>query len=102
MTKKISLWSPQPVQAADAILAISKLMNSKSAVLDQINLQHIKERIMVTDITFIINTSIIIITKVFPQSWKHSIYLQIYKSRDKEEPTNFRPINLLPKLSKIL
>ena len=29
ITRKASLWSPQPVQAADVILAISKLKNTK-------------------------------------------------------------------------
>ena len=61
ITKKSSLWSPQPVQAADIILAISKLKNTKATGHDQINLQHVKESLMVTIpyITLIINTSII-------------------------------------------
>ena len=33
---------------------------------------------------------------------KHSIIIPIHKSGNIEEPTNFRPINLLPILSKIL
>ena len=100
ITKKSSLWSPQPVQAADVILAISKLKNTKSTGHDQINVQYIKEILMVTIpyITLIINTSIV--TKVFP--WKHSIIIPIYKSCDIEEPTNFRPINLVRIISKIL
>ena len=73
ITRKSSLWSPQAVQVADVILAISKLKNTKSTGHDQINLQHIKESLMVTipNITLIINTSIV--TKVFPKPWKHSI-----------------------------
>ena len=51
-------------------------------------------------ITLIINTSIV--TKVFRKPWKHSIIIPIHKSCDIEESTNFRPINLLPILSKIL
>ena len=51
-------------------------------------------------ITLIINTSTV--TNVFPKPWKHSIILPIHKSGDVEEPTNFRPIILLPILSKIL
>ena len=63
ITKKYSLWSPQPVQAADVILAISKLKNTTGH--DQINLQHVKESLMVTIpyITLIINK--LIVTKVF-------------------------------------
>ena len=51
-------------------------------------------------ITLIINTSIV--TKVFPKPRKHSIIITIHKSSDIEEPTNFRPINLLSIQSKIL
>ena len=51
-------------------------------------------------ITLIINTSIVI--KVFPKPWKHSIIIPIHKSCDIEEPTNFRPITLLPIPLKIL
>ena len=102
ITKESSLWSPQPVQAADVTLAISKLKNTKSTGHDQINLQHVKESLMVTIpyITLIINTSIV--TKLFPKPWKQSIIIPIHKSADIEEPTNFRQIDLLPILSKIL
>ena len=102
ITRKSSLWSPQPVQAADVILAISKLKNTKSTGHYQINLQYVKESLMVTIpyITLIINTSIV--TKVFPNPYKHSIIIPIHKSGDIEELANFKPINLLPILSKIL
>ena len=82
ITRKSSLWSPQPVQAADIILAISKLKNTKSPGHDQINLQHIKESLMVTIpyIKLISNTSIV--TNVFPNPWKHSIIKPIHKSGD--------------------
>ena len=78
MTRKSSLWSPQPVQAADVILAISKLKNTKSTGHDQINLQHIKESLMgkIPYIALIINTSIV--TKEFPKPWKHSIIIPIH------------------------
>ena len=45
ITRKSSLWSTQPVQAADVILAISKLKNTKSIGHDQINLRHISKKI---------------------------------------------------------
>ena len=56
--------------------------------------------VTISYITLIINTSIV--TKVFPKPWKHSIIIPIHKSSDIEEPTNFRPINLLPIQWKIL
>ena len=60
ITRKSSLWSNQPVQAADVIFAISKLKNTKSTGHDQI-LEHIKESLTVTIpyITLIVNTSIV-------------------------------------------
>ena len=69
---------------------------------DQINLQHIKESLIVTIpyITLTINTSIV--ANVFPKPWKHSIIIPIHKSGNIEEPTNFRPNYLLPLLSNIL
>ena len=51
-------------------------------------------------ITLIINTSIA--TKAFLKPCKHSIIITIHKSGDIEELTNFRPINLLPILTKKL
>ena len=102
--RKSSLWSPQPVEAADVVFAsaVSKLKNTKSTEHDQMNLQRIKESLIFTIPynTLIINASIV--TKVFPKQWKHSIIIPIHKSGDTEEPTNFRPINLLPILFKIL
>ena len=69
-----------PVQEADVILAKSKLKNTKSTGHDEINLQHIKESLMVTIpyITLIINTSVA--TKVYPKPWKHSVIIPIHKS----------------------
>ena len=66
ITRKSSLWSPQSVQAADVILALSSTGHYK------INLQHIIDSLMVTIIityiTLIINRSIV--TNVFPESRK--------------------------------
>ena len=69
-----SLWSPQPVQAADVTLAISKFKTTESTGHDQISLQHVKKSLMVTIpyITLIINTSIV--TKVFPKPCMEALY----------------------------
>ena len=45
ITIKIYLWSPQPEQAADVTLAISKLKDTKLTGRDQINLQRIIDSI---------------------------------------------------------
>lgn len=41
-------------------------------------------------------------TSVFPRAFKKSVILPIYKSGDKLNVTNYRPISILPALSKIL
>ena len=41
-------------------------------------------------------------TSTFPDSWKAAIVIPIHKSGDLKNPGNFRPISILPALSKIL
>jgi len=48
----------------------------------------------------IINTSII--TNTFPDLWKISHVVPLYKSNDADDVNNYRPISLLPIFSKIL
>ena len=38
----------------------------------------------------------------FPDSWKHSIVHPIYKTGDPSDPSNFRPISIVPVLAKIV
>ena len=49
---------------------------------------------------FIINSCIA--TNDVPQSWKHSIVHPIHKSGDPSNPSNFRPISILPVIAKIV
>ncbi len=51
-------------------------------------------------LTCIINTSIV--TGVFPTSWKHALVVPLFKSGDSNDMNNYRPISLLPIVSKIL
>lgn len=37
-----------------------------------------------------------------PSEWKHAIVTPVYKSGPRTDPTNYRPISILPVLSKIL
>ena len=70
------------------------IIGTTPIIFNWVNLQLIKESLMVTIpyISLIINTSIV--TKVFPKPWKHSIIIPIHKSDDIEEPTIFISINL--------
>ena len=51
-------------------------------------------------ITIIINKSIL--NQVVPQKWKHACITPIFKSGDRGESTNYRPISVLPTMSKIV
>ncbi len=41
-------------------------------------------------------------TKTFPVLWKSAKVTPLFKSGDKDRPTNYRPISILPTLGKIL
>lgn len=96
------LFRPQPVDINTVILTIKHLKSTKSAGSDGIALRFIQDSLPVTIsyITTIINTSIV--TGKFPTIWKQAAVIPIFKNGDKNDVKNYRPISLLPILSKIL
>lgn len=56
--------------------------------------------VIITYLTCIINTSIT--TGTFPSPWKHPVVVPIFKGGDTSDPKDYRPISLLPIVSKIL
>lgn len=56
--------------------------------------------VLAKPLTYLINLSIRMGT--FPQSWKRAIITPIFKSGAKDQACNYRPISILPALSKIL
>ncbi len=51
-------------------------------------------------VTFLVNTSLR--TGMFPSKWKKARICPVFKSGDKKDPCNYRPISILPILSKII
>ena len=86
----------------DLVNIVKNLKNSNSVGHDDISLKYLKDSSEVTFsyILVIINTSIQ--TGIFPTQWKEAIVKPLHKSGDANEPSNFRPVSLLPILSKIL
>ena len=81
---------------------ISGLKNSKSCGLDNIDtyiLKLIKPHI-VPAVTHIINLSIQ--TSTFPEDWKYSKIVPLYKKDDPLNAKNYRPVALIPVISKVL
>ncbi len=48
----------------------------------------------------VINTSLV--TGILPLAWKHALVIPLFKNGDSDNVSNYRPISLLPILSKIL
>ncbi len=95
-------FRPSPVDTNTVILTIKSLNNTKAAGSDGITLRYIQDSLPITIpyITTIINTSIV--TGKFPTMWKHATVTPIYKNGDRDNINNYRPISLVPILSKVL
>ena len=81
---------------------IKKLKNSKSCGLDNIDSYILKLACdeLTPGITHIVNLSIS--GSHFPTPWKNSKVIPLFKKEDATIPKNYRPVSLLPILSKIL
>ena len=81
---------------------IKNLKNSKSTGIDFIDTATIKlvAKDILPAITHIVNLSLS--QSTFPQIWKHSKVIPLLKKDDPLNPKNYRPVALLPILSKIL
>ncbi len=97
-----NMFRPQPTDSRTIILVLKQLKNSSAHGSDGIPTRFLKESlpVIITYLTCIINTSIV--TGTFPSPWKHSVVVPIFKGGDTSDPKDFRPISLLPIISKIL
>ena len=100
--KAIEKFRPEPVDTNTVILTVKSLKETRSIGSDGISLQFIKDALCIIAfyLTCIINTSIV--TGVFPLAWKHALVIPLFKNGDFDHVNNYRPISLLPILSKIL
>ena len=90
------------VTLPDLILAISRLSASRAVGVDGVPMFAIRMCLgtIAPHILQLVNSSIF--SLIFPDSWKVAIVTPVYKSGDPSNPSNFRPISILPVLSKIL
>lgn len=97
-----STFRPEPIQPEIIILIIKQMKNTNSCGSDGFTLRYLKDAlpVILTYLTCIFNTSIV--TGVFPTLWKHSTVIPVFKAGDPNEACSYRPISLLPVLSKIL
>ena len=95
-------FRPQPVSVDTIILTFKQLNETKSVGADGLGFKFLKDSLIVLAFyfTIIINTSIV--TGVYPSLWKLALVIPFYKSGDSNEAANYRPISILPILSKLL
>ena len=81
---------------------VSSLKNSKSCGLDEIDVATLKLIIddILPSLTHIINLSLL--SSTFPKAWKVAKVVPLLKKGDHLCPKNYRPVALLPILSKVL
>lgn len=91
-----------PSDADEVRRVILSLKNYSAPGWDDIGTEFYKKMIkyIVHPITYIINLSLE--TGIFPEALKKGIIIPIHKSGNKNEIKNYRPITLLPVMSKIL
>ena len=79
-----------------------QISDSKATGNDGIPIRYLKvnSKITVPIIRHIINLTID--TGIIPDGWKEATITPIYKDGDKNSPANYRPISILPAISKIM
>ena len=95
-------FRPNPVDIDTIILTVKHLNETNSVGSDGISLMFLKHSLFATIsyITCIINTSLV--TGRFPKAWKHAMVVPLLKNGDPNCVNNYRPISLLPVISKVL
>ena len=102
MRSRTCSFQLKPVHPDTVEEILSSLKNSKSSGLDTIDTFTLKlaAPYILPAITHIVNLSIE--TQLFPTRWKTAKIIPLYKKEDPLSPSNYRPVAILPILSKIL
>ena len=92
----------QEVEEAVVVKQIQSLRANKSIGLDKISNKLLKDAVTIISpsLTKLFNLSIR--SHKFPELWKCAKVSAIFKSDDRTNPSNYRPISVLPVISKIL
>ena len=104
--KKLNLrgknFSFAPVAPATILKLLKQLNPAKSAGIDNLTAKFLKEGapVLASPITDLVNLSILL--SLFPDDCKIAKLKPLYKKEAKTKPKNYRPISLLPLLSKII
>ena len=90
-----------PVTATDVQNVVATMKNTPAVGSDSVSLSMLRKSpvAVLKALTMIFNASIT--AGYFPSAWKHSHVTPVYKKGDVNDPNNYRPISLLPIISKV-
>ena len=96
------MFSLAEISSQEIFDLIQEIPSNKSSGLENISARHLKEAapIIIRSLTYIINLSIT--TGIFPNAWKIAKVTPIFKEDAKTDPNNYRPISVLPVVSKLI
>ena len=98
---KISTFEFKMISTCEVQSVLKKLKTSKSSGQDKISIKLLKDStdVSLTYLTHMYNCSLL--SGIFPDEWKLARVSPIYKSGDKQECENYRPISVLSVAAKI-
>ena len=101
ITSTTSTLCLQHTTVDEVLKLLKKISPHKATGLDDISCRLLKEAapIIAPHLTAIINKSID--TGIFPSCWKTAKVFPLHKSNDRRDPQNYRPISVLPAVSKV-
>ena len=82
--------------------SISLLKTNKAIGLDKISARLLKDAVDVIAPSLTALFNLFLQTTTFPSTWKTAKVLPLFKKGDKQNVSNYRPISILPTISKIL
>ena len=102
ITPTQQIFSLTEISSQEIFELIQKLPGNKASSLDNISARPLKEAapVVTHSLTYIINLSIT--TGIFPNSWKIAKVTLIFKEDEKTDRNNYRPISVLPVVSKLI
>ena len=100
--KPTKCFSFKTVNSNEVLKLINRIPNGKATGIDNIQIRLLKAcaPAIVDSLTYILNLSLQL--GVFPTEWKKARVSPIFKKGSKTDPGNFRPVSVLPVVSKII
>ena len=101
MNKTKSKFHFKTIEVQEIRDAFAKVKTAKSFGTDNISSYFLKLALpfIENSLAFMFNTSIE--TSMFPDAWKIARFTPIYKNGDKADKSNYRPISVLPVISRL-